>query len=66
MVSDPPLPRLGDAPPYLGGMTLWLAWVGSVLILLLALAVLWLFRADLVAAWPPAARLFSALGVALH
>jgi predicted Zn finger-like uncharacterized protein len=64
MIIDPPLPRLGDTPPG-RALGLWLAWVASVLMVGGLLAGLWLFRLEVVAAWPPAARLFLALGAPL-
>jgi predicted Zn finger-like uncharacterized protein len=61
-VIDPPLPRLGDLPArQASGPLLWAAWIGSVLVLVGAAAVLWAYRAEVVAAWPPAARLFPTL-----
>jgi predicted Zn finger-like uncharacterized protein len=63
---DPPLPQLGDAPARReANPLLWAAWIGSVLMLVLAAALLWAYRAEVVAAWPPAARLFMALGADL-
>lgn len=61
-VIDPPLPQPEDAPsrPAFG---LWAAWTASILLVVLAGVALWIFRADLVAAWPPMARLYLALGV---
>jgi predicted Zn finger-like uncharacterized protein len=63
---DPPLPRLGDAPAREESRPLlWAAWIGSVLVLIGAAALLWAYRVEMVAAWPPAARLFLLLGVDL-
>lgn len=59
---DPPLPQLDDAPRR-PDFLLLAAWVASVLLVVLAGVGLWLFRADLVAAWPPMARLYLALGI---
>src|SRR4051812_7814379 len=61
---DPPLPRLGDipAPAPSGGPLLWAAWIGSLLLLGVGVAAAWVWRAEVVAAWPAAARLFAALG----
>lgn len=59
---DPPLPRLGDAPPQ-GRTALILAWAASGLFMLGFVAALLLFRAELAEAWPPMARLYRALGL---
>jgi predicted Zn finger-like uncharacterized protein len=65
-VIDPPLPQLGDAPARQEfNPLLWAAWIGSVLLVIAALVLLWAYRAEVVAAWPPAARLFLALGADL-
>lgn len=58
-VIDPPLPPVDDAAGFRGRADLVLraAWVGSVLLVLLALGALWAFRHEIAAAWPPAARL---------
>ncbi len=58
--SSPRPPRASQAP--VSGMGLWLAWVASVGAVLLALAGLWLFRAELSVAWPPIQRLYGLLG----
>lgn len=60
------LPRSGGdaaASPlrFLDG--LWAAWVASILVVLAFLAALLVFRAEIAAAWPPAARLYIALGL---
>ncbi|HWX50349.1 MAG TPA: hypothetical protein VNZ61_20050 [Roseomonas sp.] len=39
-----------------------LAWAASLLVVAGAVVALWVWRAELMAAWPPAARLFQALG----
>jgi predicted Zn finger-like uncharacterized protein len=62
-VIDPPLPRLGDAPPAQFVTGLRVAWAASVLAVLVLLALLLVFRAEIAAAWPPAARLYMALGM---
>jgi predicted Zn finger-like uncharacterized protein len=58
---DPPLPR-PEALPRPTGLALRLAWVASLLAVLGIGAALWLFRAEIVEAWPPAARLYLMLG----
>ena len=58
---DPPLPRPGDGGP--PKAWLWLAWAASILLVLLLIVVMWVFQEDIVAAWPPAARLYRALGL---
>jgi predicted Zn finger-like uncharacterized protein len=52
----PPAPRDGS-----GG--LMLAWLASALVLLCFFGALVLYRIDIVAAWPPAERLYVALGL---
>lgn len=47
------------------GVALGLAWAASVLAVLLLLAAGFVWRADIAAAWPPSARLYSALYSAL-
>jgi predicted Zn finger-like uncharacterized protein len=42
---------------------LWAAWAASILVVLAFLAALLVFRAEIAAAWPPAARLYTALGM---
>jgi predicted Zn finger-like uncharacterized protein len=65
-VIDPPLPRLGDVSAReASGPLLWAAWIGSLLVVVAMAAMLWAYRAEVVAAWPPAARLFLALGADL-
>ena len=53
---DPPLPRFDEfrAPP---SLALRAAWAASVLALGGLFLGLWLFRAEVAAAWPPAERL---------
>lgn len=62
---DPPLPRLGDEPPHSGRSRIWiiLAWAVSLLLLAAAIAAVFAFRDEIAAAWPPAARLYPALGL---
>ena len=63
-VIDPALP-LGEeaaaAPRYAIG--LWAAWAGSILVVLLFVAAVLVFRVEIAAVWPPAARLYTALGL---
>ena len=58
-VIDPPLPAVVDdgAGFQHGGAALLAAWIGSVLLVVLALSALWTFRHEIATAWPPAARL---------
>lgn len=64
-VIEPPLPALGDAAPPRGGrLALAFAWVATGLFVLALGAGLALFRGEIVEAWPPAARLYQAIGVA--
>lgn len=62
MPIDPPLPRPEDRPatsPYLVAI----GWALSAMVLLLAGLGAYLFRLEIIEAWPPAARLFVALGL---
>jgi predicted Zn finger-like uncharacterized protein len=69
--AEPELPRftamdrlaLSRATRRRHGVMLALAWAASVLAVLLLLAAGFVWRADIAAAWPPSARLYSALGV---
>lgn len=54
---DPPLPRPDDRPQR-AGPALRLAWAASLLAVLSGVGALWLFSAEISAAWPPAARLY--------
>lgn len=58
-VIDPPLPQVDDSAGFRrrGDLALRAAWIGSVLLVLLALGALWTFRYEIATAWPPAARL---------
>jgi predicted Zn finger-like uncharacterized protein len=58
-VIDPPLPPIDDAETERrrGEGLLLAAWIGSALLVALALGSLWTFRAEIAAVWPPAARL---------
>jgi predicted Zn finger-like uncharacterized protein len=57
-VIDPPLPAVDDNTGRRRGQTaLRAAWIGSVLLVALAIAALWAFRYEIATAWPPAARL---------
>lgn len=61
---EPPLPQFGDAVPRQPRrIGLWLAWILSILVLLLLAAAVLRFRAEIVGAWPPAERLYAALGL---
>ena len=59
---DPPLPRPEELPRP-GGLALRLAWAASLLAVLGMVVALWLFRAEIVQAWPPAARLYLLFGM---
>jgi predicted Zn finger-like uncharacterized protein len=61
-VIDPPLPPVDDntGRSRRGDLALRAAWIGSVLLVALALGALWAFRYEIAAAWPPAARLVGA------
>ena len=58
---DPPLPR-SEALPRPTGPALRLAWAASLLAVLGIGLALWLFRAEIIEAWPPAARLYLMFG----
>ena len=60
---EPPLPRPEEIAVR-GGPALWAAWAASLLLVGIMLVVLWLFRAEIIEAWPPAARLYLMLGSA--
>ncbi|MFC7477192.1 zinc-ribbon domain-containing protein [Dankookia sp. GCM10030260] len=60
-IIDPPLPRPSDLP-LSGGIALRLAWGASLLAVAGMGLALWLFRAEIVEAWPPAARLYLMFG----
>ncbi len=66
---EPPAPRpavraMVPPPPPApsGGPLLAAAWIGSLLLLAGGATAAWTFREEVMAAWPPAARLFAALG----
>lgn len=63
MPIDPPLPRLGDAPASPSDRFALAGWVVTVAVLIGGGLAAYAFRAEIVAAWPPAARLFAALGL---
>jgi hypothetical protein len=67
-LPDPPLAAaLGEAQPASrggsGDLALWLAWSATVLGVVAFGVGLVLFRQEIMAAWPPSARLFLALGL---
>jgi predicted Zn finger-like uncharacterized protein len=62
LLSDPPLFRPPEPAPR-GGAPLVLAWLLSLAILGGAGWATWHFHAEIVEAWPPAARLYQALGM---
>ena len=55
-------PPLAQPPPAEADTALRLAWAGSLLLLLLLGLAVGLFRDEIVAAWPPAARLYLMFG----
>jgi len=63
MPIDPPLPRLGDAPASPPDRFALAGWVVTVAVLIGGALAAYAFRAEIVAAWPPAARVFAALGL---
>ena len=62
MPIDPPLPRLGDAPASPPDRFAMAGWVATVAVLIGGGLAAHAYRVEIVAAWPPAARLFAALG----
>jgi predicted Zn finger-like uncharacterized protein len=63
MPIDPPLPRLGDAPASPTDRFALLGWLLTVAVVVVGLLAGYAFRAEIMAAWPPATRLFAALGL---
>ena len=59
----PPPAAAAPAGGRAAGTALWAAWIGSGL-LLAAAAGAWAWRAPIMAAWPPAARVYWLLGAA--
>jgi predicted Zn finger-like uncharacterized protein len=55
LAAHPALPRASTA--------LRLAWAGSIVLLLLLLAVAYAWRSQIVAAWPPSGRAYAAFGL---
>jgi hypothetical protein len=51
------------SPPPGPGLALRFAWVASVVVILAGLASALVWRDDVMAAWPPATRLYAALGL---
>jgi predicted Zn finger-like uncharacterized protein len=66
--APPPWPPPRDEPPLAapeargGGLALAAAWLVSLALVAGGLAALWIWRAEVSAFWPPAARLFALLG----
>lgn len=58
------LPRTTLPAPAVGRGTPILAWGGSIAAVVVALAAIVIFRAPVMKAWPPSARLYAALGLA--
>ena len=62
-----PAPPPAAAVPVAGrfaAVALWAAWIGTVLLLAGAVAGAWAWRAPIMAAWPPAARVYLLFGAA--
>jgi hypothetical protein len=51
-------------PPPRGRLALAAAWTVSLLVALGLLAAAYVWRADIMAAWPPSTRLYAAFGLA--
>jgi predicted Zn finger-like uncharacterized protein len=62
-LADPLLPHRTPPEPARGATPLVLAWLLSLAILGAAGWATWHYQAEIVEAWPPAARLYQALGV---
>ena len=61
----PPLPQAGKSRlPRLPVLALWVAWIGSALILAALATTAWVYRGPIIEAWPPAARIYLWLGAA--
>lgn len=56
-------PHAKVPPPKAKGGTPLLAWGGSIAVLVVALAAVVIFRAQVMKAWPPSTRLYAALGL---
>jgi predicted Zn finger-like uncharacterized protein len=59
---DPPLPRREERVPDGRGAAI-AGWIGSVILLLTAAWLAYAWRSEITAFWPPAARLYAALGL---
>ena len=60
---EPPLPTPeARRAAQVAAVALWTAWIGSGLLLVALAAGIWVYRAPIVEAWPPAARLYLLLG----
>ena len=57
--TDPPWERGGSG-------LLWTAWIASLVLLLALGAAAYVWREDVVRAWPPSARAYAALGLMPH
>ncbi len=55
-------PKILVVPPAAQGQP-WLAWGGSISLLVVLMAAAILFRAPLMKAWPPSTRVYTALGL---
>lgn len=60
----PPLPRREEQEATAERGAALAGWIGSLILLLTAVWLAYAWRAEIIAAWPPAARLFAALGLA--
>lgn len=62
MPIDPPLPAPEERPEASPRAAI-VGWLGSLALIAVAIWAAIIFRAEIIAAWPPAARLFLALGL---
>ncbi|MBL6455737.1 hypothetical protein JMJ55_10405 [Belnapia sp. T6] len=57
-----PAPPAEPPPSRLAVVALWVAWIGSGLLVGVLLGSAWVWRGTIMAAWPPAVRLYRLLG----
>jgi predicted Zn finger-like uncharacterized protein len=60
----PPPAAAAPAGGRFAAAALWAAWIGTVLLLAGAVAGAWIWRDPIMAAWPPAARVYLLFGAA--
>ena len=60
----PPEAAAGQQDGRSARIALWAAWIGSGLVLAAAVAGAWAYRDPMMAAWPPAARVYLLFGAA--